>query len=66
MSRDTKEQNSMTELNVTEAARVICVGEGNSQVSEMRLERLRDRTTEGLLCSAKQFGPLPWEITEGL
>lgn len=66
MSRDTKEQSSVTQLDVTEAACVICLGEGNNQVSEMRLERLRDRTTEGLLCSAKQFGPLPWEITEGL
>lgn len=41
-------------------------GEENSQVSEMRVERFRDEATEGLLCTAKQFGLLPWEITEGL
>ena len=54
------------QYNRSEAMGVICLGEENSQVSEMRVERLRAEATEALLCTAKQFGLLPREITEGL
>ena len=40
--RDTEKQNRRTQLSVTEAVGVICLGEGSRNVSEMRLERLGD------------------------
>lgn len=42
MSRVREEQNSLPSFSVTKAVGVICFGEGNSEVSEMRLERFRD------------------------
>lgn len=42
MSKDAKKCNSLMYLRITEAVGVICLGEGNSQVSEMRLKRFRD------------------------
>lgn len=42
MSRAIEKRNSLPSFSVTEAVGVICLGEGNSEVSEMRLERFRD------------------------